>query len=279
MQSPTVWGQHSLCSAACSPACKTPPARSPRVIPRLQTAARSEHPARTRRRPCSPPRATVQQREGVGSADLASSSRRCDWTRKAPPAAPHDRGHSVEPAPGSAAAPRRNRPRSTRPTHACKAPRAKCRLPVRPAAPRAAPRVTAPPPRAPARRSRQPPRARKDKPRPPRAFFPAFKRPRRRTGSAVSQWRGAPRSAAGPMRRAVARRKPRPGAGAWRWEGAPCAMSWRFSVRAAIDGAGAACGAGRRRLPAAFPSPLPPLPPGRGRPRHSAAGHPLALPR
>ncbi|XP_074665326.1 acidic leucine-rich nuclear phosphoprotein 32 family member E isoform X4 [Strix aluco] len=35
-------------------------------------------------------------------------------------------------------------------------------------------------------------------------------------------------------------------------------MSWRLSVRAAIDGVGAAGGAGRRRrLPAAFPSPLP----------------------
>ncbi|XP_074784986.1 acidic leucine-rich nuclear phosphoprotein 32 family member E isoform X11 [Athene noctua] len=35
-------------------------------------------------------------------------------------------------------------------------------------------------------------------------------------------------------------------------------MSWRLSVRAAIDGAGAAGGAGRRRrLPAAFPSALP----------------------
>ncbi|XP_042640520.1 acidic leucine-rich nuclear phosphoprotein 32 family member E isoform X4 [Tyto alba] len=58
-------------------------------------------------------------------------------------------------------------------------------------------------------------------------------------------------------------------------------MSWRLSVRAAIDGAGAAGGAGRRRrLPAAFPSPLP-LPsrrrPPQQRPRGpspAAPGHP-----
>ena len=51
-------------------------------------------------------------------------------------------------------------------------------------------------------------------------------------------------------------------------EGAPCAMSWRRSVRAAIDGAGAARGAGR--LPAVIPCPLPSPSPVRSRGRGGA---------
>ncbi|KAM6037695.1 LOW QUALITY PROTEIN: acidic leucine-rich nuclear phosphoprotein 32 family member E [Theristicus caerulescens] len=60
-------------------------------------------------------------------------------------------------------------------------------------------------------------------------------------------------------------------------------MSWRLSVRAAIDGAGAAGGAGRRRrLPAAFPFPTPaslPAAATAATPRSVPPPRPAALPR